>query len=102
MPKLAFLGIHWCLHFSNDCEKDATHDWEDTYLDTQCMSPETAKHRAKFGTVEDVHNARWKDIIVVAQRLTFEKTCCAGWYHSYMTIGPNPKPIQTVVLLHSM
>ena len=62
----------------------------------------TAPHRCKFKNVEDAFNAVWKFHVLFGKDLTFDESRLAGWFHSGMTIGPEPKPIRTGATMHSM
>merc|ERR1712086_865396 len=96
----AFEDMHRCLHFADDWEEDADANWEDVYLDKKVQLSATAKHRVKFGMVEDAFNKRWKELVAYGLHITFDKSRVAGWYKSSITIGPEPKPIRTGVTLH--
>jgi hypothetical protein len=102
MPLAAFMDMHRCLHFADDWEEDADTDWEDVYLDEKVEATPTAKHRVKFGMVEDAFNKRWKELVTFGVHITFDESRVAGWYKSSITIGPEPKPIRTGATLHSM
>ena len=103
LPRDAMQDLHRCLHFDNDWDgEDDGIEWTEVYLDDKKVSPETAKHRAKFAVIEDAHNERWKLLITFGRRLTFDETCCAGLYKAGITIGPEPKPIRTDATMHSM
>jgi hypothetical protein len=102
MPINAFQDMHRCLHFADDWEEDADVDWENVYLDEKVPAPAAAKHRKKFGMVEDAFNARWKELVTYGLHITFDESRVAGWYKSSITIGPEPKPIRTGATLHSM
>jgi len=52
---------------------------------------------------EDGFNRRWKDECTIFGRwLTFVESRVVGWYHSSITQGPDPKPIQTGATIHSL
>jgi hypothetical protein len=51
---------------------------------------------------EDGFNIRWKECIEFGKWLTFNESRVAGWYHSPITQGPNPKPIWTGATTHSL
>jgi len=83
MPKDAFRDLYRCLHFTDDWEGEEGINWEDKYLDAKYEScPDSAKHRKKFGAVEDAFNARWKECVTFGKWLTFDESRVADWYHS--------------------
>ena len=45
---------------------------------------------------------RWQAIVNPGKWITTDKSRVAGWYHSVMTIGPEPKPIRTEATLHTV
>ena len=101
MPRDAFTDMYRCLHFADDFDEDE--EWSDIFFDEKHVSPETAKHRRKFGEVEDAINRRWKECVTAGMAMTHDESRIAGWwYHSIMTIGPEPKPIRTGSTLHSL
>jgi hypothetical protein len=55
-------------------------------------------HRLKHGQLEDGYNKRWQDIAHFGKLITTDES----WYHSVMTIGLEPKPIQTSATLHTV
>ena len=102
MSKNAFQDMYRCLHFADDWDEEDGVKWDDVYLDSKYKSPDLARHRAKFATVEDAYNARWKEVVIFGRCLTFDESRIAGWYKSAITIGPDPKPIRTGATVHSM
>jgi hypothetical protein len=44
---------------------------------------------------------RWQAIVNPGRWITTDESRVAGWYHSVMTIGPDPKPIRTGATLHT-
>ena len=102
MPKNVVEDIYSCLHFNNDW--DNGEEWEDdTYTDRKTCSPDgTAHHRQKFSMFEDGFNIRWKECVEFGKWLTFDESRVAGWYHSPITQGPDPKPIRTGATIHSL
>jgi hypothetical protein len=38
---------------------------------------------------------RWQAIVNPGRWITTDESRVAGWYHSVMTFGPDPKPIRT-------
>ena len=56
----------------------------------------------KYCIIEDAFNDAWTRHIVFGRRLTFDESRIAGWFHSAITIGPEPKPIRTGAKIHSM
>jgi hypothetical protein len=101
MPKNAFQDVYTCLHF--DDEWDGDNKWGDVYGDSKKCSPEgTAKHCQKFSVFEDGFNRQWKECTIFGRWLTFDESRVAGWYHSPITQGPDPKHIHTGVTIHSL
>jgi hypothetical protein len=45
---------------------------------------------------------RWQAIVNPGKWITTDERRVAGWYHSVMTIGTEPKPIQTGATLHTV
>ena len=52
-----------------------------------------AAHCVMFGLFEDAHIKRWQECVKFGKWVTADKSHLDGWYHSQITIGPNPKPI---------
>ena len=104
MPKDAYLDIYRCMHFSDDWdEEDEIVDWDAVYPDRKIPpSPEAAKHRRKFEHIEDGFNQRWKECVKFGKWVTADESRVAGWYHSVITVGPEPKPICTGATIHSL
>ncbi len=102
MPKMAFRDIYHCLHFDDDWDEDD--EWGKVYVDQKRSSPENmVHHRQKFSVFEDSFNRRWKEcLIFLGCWLTFDESRVAGWYHSPITQGPDPKPIHTGATIHSL
>ncbi len=101
MPKMAFRDIYHCLHFDNDWDEDDK--WDEVYMDQKQSSPEnTAHHRQKFSMFKDGFNRWWKECLIFRCWLTFDESRVAGWYHSPITQGPDPKPIHTGTTIHSL
>jgi hypothetical protein len=48
------------------------------------------------------YNKRWQGIVNFGKSITTDESRVAGWYHSVMTIGPEPKPIRTGATLHTV
>jgi hypothetical protein len=44
---------------------------------------------------------RWQAVVNPGKWITTDESRVAGWYHSVMTIGPDPKPIRTGATLHT-
>jgi hypothetical protein len=44
---------------------------------------------------------RWQAIVNPGRWITTDESRVAGWYHSVMTIGPDPKPIRAGATLHT-
>jgi len=100
MPNNAFQDIYSCLHFDDHWDDNG---WDDVYADETKCSPEgTAHHRRKFSMFEDGFNRRWKECVIFGCWLTFNESRVAGWYHSPITKGPDPKPIRTGATIHSL
>jgi hypothetical protein len=102
-------------------------DWDDIYPDQQVEAePGTANHRLKHGRLEDGYNKvctvmlllfesilnflssflpsllkRWQACVNPGMWITTDESRVAGWYHSVMTIGPDPKPIRIGATLHT-
>jgi hypothetical protein len=101
MPKNAFQDIYTCLHFNDDWDRD--NKWGDVHADSKKCSPEgTAKHCQKFSMFEDGLNHRWQECTIFGCWLTFNKSPVAGWYHSPITQGPDPKSIRTGATIYSL
>jgi hypothetical protein len=64
--------------------------------------PSTASHRLKHARLEDGYNKRWQAIVNFGKWITTDESQVVGWYHSVMTIGPEPKPIRTGATLHNV
>ena len=60
----------------------------------------TAQYQKKVSLLEDAYNSRWQAIISFGCWLIADEIRLAGWYHSVMTIGPDPKPIGTCMTIH--
>jgi len=45
---------------------------------------------------------RWQAVVNPGKWITTDESRVAGWYHSAITIGPEPKPIQTGATLHTV
>jgi hypothetical protein len=103
MTKNAMEDLTGCLHYSDDWELMEDGIWSDTYDDHKVVvaDPFTATHWLKHGRLEDGYNKRWQDIVHFGKWITTDESRVAGWYHSVMTIGPEPKPIQTGATLHT-
>jgi hypothetical protein len=94
MTKNALEDLNACLHYSDDWKVMGDGDWDDTYDDPKVRAaPSTASHRLKHGWLEDVYNKRWQAIVTPGRWITTDESRVEGWYHSVMTIGPEPKPI---------
>jgi hypothetical protein len=102
MPQDAFKDLCRCMHFADDWEDDGER-WSEKYHHVkEEPSEETATHQRKFSILEDGYNKRWQAIVNFGRCVTADESRAAGWYHSPMTLGPEPKPIQTGATLHSL
>ena len=45
---------------------------------------------------------QWQELVKPGKWITTDESRVAGWYHSVMTIGPEPKPIRTGATLHTV
>ena len=52
--------------------------------------------------LEDAYNERWQSMVTFGKWLTADESRVAGWYHLPMTVGLEPKPIQTGATMHSL
>ena len=103
MTQDAYKDIYRCMHFSDDWDEEEDIAWDDVYADNKYEpSPDAAKHRKKFDHIEEGFNKRWKECITFGKWVTADESRVAGWYHSCMTIGPEPKPIRTGATIHSL
>ncbi|OEU11919.1 hypothetical protein FRACYDRAFT_245042 [Fragilariopsis cylindrus CCMP1102] len=103
MTKACLEDLTTCLHYSDDWDPECGGDWDDIYDDPKVMAPPgTAKHRLKHGLLEDGYNKRWQAIVNFGKWITTDESRVGGWYHSCMTIGPEPKPIQTGATIHTI
>ena len=102
MPQDAFKDLCRCMHFADDWEEDDDR-WNEKYQHVKDEpSEDTAHHRRKFGMLEDAYNRRWQAIVHFGRCVTADESRVAGWYHSPMTVGPEPKPIRTGATLHTL
>ncbi|KAL7527926.1 hypothetical protein ACHAXR_002197 [Thalassiosira sp. AJA248-18] len=104
MPKDAYTDMYRCMHFSDDWdEEDGDIPWENVYADVKYEpSPDVERHRQKYEHIEDGFNQRWKECVNFGRWNTTDERRVAGWYKSGITIGPEPKPIQTGATIHSI
>jgi hypothetical protein len=103
VTKGALEDLTTCLHYSDDWDPKDDGVWDDVYSDDKVAANEgTAPHRLKHGQLEDGYNKRWQAIVNFGKRITTDESRVAGWYHSVMTIGPEPKPIRTGATLHTV
>ena len=90
------------MHFADDWEEDDER-WNEVYEHEKEAAPEnTSNHRQKFGVLEDGYNRRWQAMVKFGRWMTVDKSRIASWYHSLMTVRPEPKPIQNGCTLHSL
>jgi hypothetical protein len=94
MTKGALDDLTTCLHYSDDWDPKNNGVWDDIYDDPKVVAhPSTVSHRLKHGRLEDGYNMRWQATVNFGKWITTDESRVAGWYHSVMTIGPEPKPI---------
>ena len=102
MPQDAMKDLCRCMHFADDWEEDDER-WNELYdADKEAAPEDMARHRRKFGVLEDAYNKQWQSIMTFGRWVTADESRVAGWYHSPMTIGPEPKPIRTGATLHTL
>ena len=95
--------MYHCMNFAYDWDEDKGVEWGAVNPDPKIApSPEAARHRTKFDHVKDGFNRRWKECVRFGEWITADKSRVAGWYHSALTIGPEPKPIRTGATIHSV
>lgn len=103
MPQDAWKDLARCMHFADDWEEDDDRWTADNYPAEKCApSSDTAQHRKKHGILEDAYNKRWQEVVKAGRWLTADESRIAGWFHSAMTIGPEPKPTRTGATLHTL
>ena len=91
------------MHFADNWDEDEGVEWGAVNPDPKIApSPEAARHRTKFDHVEDGFNRRWKECVRFGEWITADESRVAGWYHSALTIGPDPKPIWTGATIHTV
>ena len=91
------------MHYSDDWDVRGDDDWEDIYDDPKVEAGvSTAAHQLKHGLLEDAYNNRWQAVVNFGRWITADESQVAGWYHIAMTIGPEPKPIQTGATRHTL
>ena len=59
-----------------------------------------AHHHQKLSMFEYGFNRQGKECVMFRCWLTFNESRVAGWYHSPIMQGPDPKPICTGVAIH--
>ena len=102
MPQDAFKDLCRCMHFVDDWEDDDER-WNKVYADRKEDIVEgTARHRRKFGTLEGGYTNRWQAMVIFGLEVTADESRVAGWYHSPLMVGPEPKPICTGATFHSL
>ena len=79
-----YQACHACIHFST----------EETEGDIW--------HSRKFSEVEEAFSARWQACVRGGRGITMDESRVAGWYHSGMTVGPEPKPVRTGATAHTV
>ena len=90
------------MHFADNWEEDNLL-WNETYEDNKEETPEeTANHCRKFGMLKDGYNRQWQALMNFGKCMTADESRVAGWYHSPITMGPEPKPICTRCTLHTL
>jgi hypothetical protein len=103
MTKGALEDLTACLHYSDDWDPEHNGVWDDIYDDAKVVAPPlTASHPLKHGRLEDGYNKRWQAIVNFGKWITTDESRVADWYHSVVTIGPEPKPIRTSATLHTV
>ena len=103
MTQDQYIDIHRCMHFSDDFDAVDAVEWDTIYDDPRyAPSPDSPKHQKKYGHIEDGFNYRWKECVHFGKWVTVDESRVAGWYHSCITIGPEPKPIRTGATIHSL
>lgn len=98
MPRDAFTDIMRCLHFVDDWEEDGLDYVDSLFL----VSDGIVKHEMKHGNLEESHWCRCQKIVHPGMKLTGDESRCPGWYHSDMTMEPEPKPVCTGCTLHTL
>ena len=66
----------------------------------RCNPDGTAHHCQKFLGFKDGFNCQFKECVMFRHWLTFNESHVAGWYHSPITKGPDPKPICISATIH--
>jgi hypothetical protein len=84
LPLRMFQACHACIHFSTEETEGAV--W----------------HSRKFSEVEEAFSARWQACVRGARGITMDESRLPGWYHSGMTVGPEPKPVRTGATAHTV
>ena len=81
---------------------DDGEDWSDVFKYDRIVADEgTTKHRKKFSLLEQAYCKRWRECINMEKWICMDESRVKGWYHSCMTIGPDPKPIRTGATAHT-
>ena len=102
MAQYAFRDLCRCMYFADDWESDDER-WCDTYTTENVEADkDTAKHCCKFAVIEDAYNKRWQAVVKFGRWVTADESRVAGWYHSVITVGPEPKPIRTGATMHTL
>ena len=102
MPKDESRDLYRFLHFIDDWDEEEGVEWDDIYLDEKHTYPELSWHHRKFGDAEDAFNNRWKECVTFGKWLTLDESRVVEWYHNPITCGPEPKPIRTGAMIHSL
>jgi hypothetical protein len=61
-----------------------------------------AWHCRKFGEVQQQYCKRWQACVTPGRAITMDESRVAGWYHSGITCGPEPKPVRTGATAHTV
>ncbi len=96
----AFTNMYWCLHFSDNFDKDK--EGSNIFFDDKHEMSKTTQHQQKFGKVEYAINWQWKEYVAVGLALTHDESPISRWYKNKITCGPEPKPIWTGMMPHSL
>ena len=65
-------------------------------------SEEGPRHSRKFGELQRRYCERWQSMVLPGRDLCMDESRVPGWYHSAMTLGPDPKPVRTGSTAHTI